>query len=852
MQRLETADLVKLLMDERRELTSISEKAKTHSAHTTELRSGILNRTAELVSKMEGVGAVFILLKNALEEDTFTESLETAATEQEANENESLGFGETDSGNTDAETGGHPHQRYQRRRRRRQVLQSTASRVRSTPHTKRTADEKRWVALDAVLNPQLYHHVTVAEAEEMRWDTLYYTRLDREDIVRVLSLPSQVQLALPFLHTPDEVSAHELLARFTSGFSLNHFARLDMNSQDLCITTPLTRITDAAAYGKEAPSVAEDDSGMAASARVLACMRRGAATQQMLAAERDEEEAVWIEFDRKLRPQYYHQNDEAAGDSNEEAFRDADEREDARNTWLHADANGDMKCTGVTSVVNDTEACEMDGIVPSCIAVNASVGCVRSAVEAGAAETPEVKSENQNQDTEAFARHIADAFDKGELIRMAMGQPRWSEHPATAMTSIGTTTAAHDLGEGGKRSENVAEQTTKAIAVENERAEDQNRSNLPNPDTDDSGMADKEITRGLSGRVGSTTWMPEGTCASRVSITHHAEQVFASSRRTEGKASAGREEEVEGSHCAAPASERRGLTTTNISDLEEIARHALSQCFVREEETPLGRNMTRSLAMLQEICLRLGRGEDNVLSGLNRHTAYTALLACDQTHVLPARGNDSAAAIASSTTDGERSRDQRRGRGEENTTAKPAREIFEELPARRKACATSICNDEVKEPLQLPEFDMVPVERFPSLMSSPLVLDQDSGSGRTSRPSSGDGGPSDSSEGAKNAQAELTPGGTIKTSKARTVPSAPSTKHHHRLMFGSWEELHPAALGVGAQQKEFSSVLERNGTNVLIQETAATGDHPASFRSSASIGTFVRSSASRKIFLQEK
>ncbi|CAM9783945.1 unnamed protein product, partial [Ectocarpus sp. 12 AP-2014] len=59
--------------------------------------------------------------------------------------------------------------------------------------------------------------------------------------------------------------------------------------------------------------------------------------------------------------------------------------------------------------------------------------------------------------------------------------------------------------------------------------------------------------------------------------------------------------------------------------LVDTVQRVLSRFLVAEEETPLGRDMTRSLAMLQEVALRLGRGQPDIFSGLNPQTALAAL-----------------------------------------------------------------------------------------------------------------------------------------------------------------------------------------------------------------------------------
>jgi hypothetical protein len=48
--------------------------------------------------------------------------------------------------------------------------------IRHTPSVQRTKEEKRWVSMDVLLNPELYAHVTEVEAEEMKFDEEYEVR----------------------------------------------------------------------------------------------------------------------------------------------------------------------------------------------------------------------------------------------------------------------------------------------------------------------------------------------------------------------------------------------------------------------------------------------------------------------------------------------------------------------------------------------------------------------------------------------------------------------------------------------------------------------------------------------------
>lgn len=45
--------------------------------------------------------------------------------------------------------------------------------VRHTASSQRSREEKQWVAMDVLVNPQCYTHVTEIEADEMRFDDDY-------------------------------------------------------------------------------------------------------------------------------------------------------------------------------------------------------------------------------------------------------------------------------------------------------------------------------------------------------------------------------------------------------------------------------------------------------------------------------------------------------------------------------------------------------------------------------------------------------------------------------------------------------------------------------------------------------
>ena len=86
--------------------------------------------------------------------------------------------------------------------------------VRAKDFELRTKDERKFVGIDLVMNPEAYLHVSMVEAEQMRFDEDYQCEMTKADLDRINGLPEQIQLAMPFLHTVLEVEAHRLLNFF--------------------------------------------------------------------------------------------------------------------------------------------------------------------------------------------------------------------------------------------------------------------------------------------------------------------------------------------------------------------------------------------------------------------------------------------------------------------------------------------------------------------------------------------------------------------------------------------------------------------------------------------------------------
>jgi hypothetical protein len=57
--------------------------------------------------------------------------------------------------------------------------------VRHTASSQRSREEKQWVAMDVLVNPQCYTHVTEIEADEMRFDDDYEVTAQKKGVGEV-------------------------------------------------------------------------------------------------------------------------------------------------------------------------------------------------------------------------------------------------------------------------------------------------------------------------------------------------------------------------------------------------------------------------------------------------------------------------------------------------------------------------------------------------------------------------------------------------------------------------------------------------------------------------------------------
>eukprot|EP00752_Nemacystus_decipiens_P001471 g1447.t1 len=107
-----------------------------------------------------------------------------------------------------------------------------AALIRTKPSHQRSLEEKQWVALDILINKDLYEALSAVENEELQLNDEYKTELRAEDVDRILELPREIQLALPHLKSVSEVEAHNLLITYSLECGEAEIAKADEQSQD--------------------------------------------------------------------------------------------------------------------------------------------------------------------------------------------------------------------------------------------------------------------------------------------------------------------------------------------------------------------------------------------------------------------------------------------------------------------------------------------------------------------------------------------------------------------------------------------------------------------------------------------
>jgi hypothetical protein len=95
----------------------------------------------------------------------------------------------------------------------------------------RTKDERKMLGMDMIMHPEDYINLSVVEIESMSFDADYQVELSKPDLERIWKLPERIQLAMPFLHTDSEVTAHRLFNLFLRNMDDNFFKTRDYLSE---------------------------------------------------------------------------------------------------------------------------------------------------------------------------------------------------------------------------------------------------------------------------------------------------------------------------------------------------------------------------------------------------------------------------------------------------------------------------------------------------------------------------------------------------------------------------------------------------------------------------------------------
>jgi len=104
-----------------------------------------------------------------------------------------------------------------------------AQSIRNKNPSQRSCDEQKWISIDQLVNPSLYskdnieHHSLSNSFIEPTNDL----RLSKENILRIISLSEQIQLALPFLKSDKEKECHRLWNTITRGYGEEYYNGLD-------------------------------------------------------------------------------------------------------------------------------------------------------------------------------------------------------------------------------------------------------------------------------------------------------------------------------------------------------------------------------------------------------------------------------------------------------------------------------------------------------------------------------------------------------------------------------------------------------------------------------------------------
>ncbi len=183
------------------------------------------------------------------------------------------------------------------------VIVDSVDSVRTKDYELRTKDERRFVGLDLVMNPEAYLHVSMVEAEQMRFDEDYQCELMKSDLDRIFKLPEQINLAMPFLHTLKEVEAHRLLNLYWRSKDDAYFRNKDYMYQE----SGEDAVTDGDDTATSSVNVKPSDMHEAEIVHDILCKlaRRDRVRGKGAGDSYTQAEADWQFMDKILNPEVY-------------------------------------------------------------------------------------------------------------------------------------------------------------------------------------------------------------------------------------------------------------------------------------------------------------------------------------------------------------------------------------------------------------------------------------------------------------------------------------------------------------------------------------------------------------------
>ncbi|RYH22833.1 hypothetical protein EON65_18680 [archaeon] len=201
---------------------------------------------------------------------------------------------------------------------------SLVDKVRLKESEIRTKDERQFVGLDLILNPEQYIHLSNIEIEQMQFDMDYHSTLAKSDIERLLKLPEQVNLALPFLHTPEEINAHRLLNKFMRNFDDSYFRNSDYMAGSDEHTVDKLSVEASTHSGLDGTGLTAEN--VEAAEMIHDILIKESLRDRIRGSFEDENlseaEKKWAEIDKVLSPHIYGLDEEENGAGK----RDEDER----------------------------------------------------------------------------------------------------------------------------------------------------------------------------------------------------------------------------------------------------------------------------------------------------------------------------------------------------------------------------------------------------------------------------------------------------------------------------------------------------------------------------------------------